>query len=665
MRKITLKMLFFMLVSVGVVQAQQIVNINTSTQNCQCDTITVSFSVVAALNSGNQFTVELSDGTGDFTTPTNIEISPLLGFSVGGYNMDAIIPCSQAQGAYSIRVAASNPIVVSDTITNVIVGALPNTDMTIFGTYSHGQTQRYCANDTAYLVGPPPPVGETHTYQWYQNGAPLVGETADSLLIVNTSGVFSVLVTRGLCDAMSVDTIVNVYSPPAYILHTPDPNITVVSGVGQDSIQFCEGTIAVLNAPGTFNPIDTFFYQWYTDSVDVFGQPIMYPLPGDTMQTLNVDSAGTYYVSVMSLPGGCLDTSEVFTIFVDSIPNTSIVNLSSLILCLEDTVTLSALDSIAYPGWEYQWQGEFPFGSGMWVDAPVDTMPFITVDSVLVSFADSVRFRLKIKNNTCEFITNELMVVFIANPAFTFVPGDSISVCAGDSSLVFAQGSGVISYQWSNGKLGNSIWVTQADQGTVTCVATGLNGCTYQRDLKVGVFTITADAGPDQTVKPGEYAQLAGTGGVNYYWFSNFPADYNDRKIPDPRVLPTTDTTMFIMVATGANGCIDQDTMFVYVVADELTDDERLRNVQNVITPNGDGKNDFLDLSDVLNGDDCGISILDRWGREVFQVDSYQNTWNGVTSAGKDLPDGTYYYLVKCGDNITFKAPVTIIRNQN
>ena len=135
MRIATLKMLFLMLASVGFLQAQQITNVNTSTQNCQGDTITVSFAVVSPLNAGNTFKVELSDQLGDFNGDY-IEITPLLAFGVGGYNMDAIIPATLAQGAYKIRIFGNDPITYSDTISNVIVWVLPNTVFTIHRSFT-------------------------------------------------------------------------------------------------------------------------------------------------------------------------------------------------------------------------------------------------------------------------------------------------------------------------------------------------------------------------------------------------------------------------------------------------------------------------------------------------------------------------------------------------
>jgi len=50
----------------------------------------------------------------------------------------------------------------------------------------------------------------------------------------------------------------------------------------------------------------------------------------------------------------------------------------------------------------------------------------------------------------------------------------------------------------------------------------------------------------------------------------------------------------------------------------------------NVITPNGDGKNDVFDIGVLESG--WKLKIYDRWGKEVYQSDSYQNDWGNSAS---------------------------------
>ena len=66
----------------------------------------------------------------------------------------------------------------------------------------------------------------------------------------------------------------------------------------------------------------------------------------------------------------------------------------------------------------------------------------------------------------------------------------------------------------------------------------------------------------------------------------------------------------------------------------------------NVITPDGNGKNDYWIVDKAIHYDDIEVIVFDRWGRIVYQAKPYKNDWDGTVN-GKPLPDGAYYYLIK------------------
>ncbi len=71
----------------------------------------------------------------------------------------------------------------------------------------------------------------------------------------------------------------------------------------------------------------------------------------------------------------------------------------------------------------------------------------------------------------------------------------------------------------------------------------------------------------------------------------------------------------------------------------------------NVITPNGDGLNDGLKIPCVDQLDfNSELKIFNRWGDEVYASTAYKNDWTG-TYNGKQLPAGTYFYLLRLGDD--------------
>jgi gliding motility-associated-like protein len=66
----------------------------------------------------------------------------------------------------------------------------------------------------------------------------------------------------------------------------------------------------------------------------------------------------------------------------------------------------------------------------------------------------------------------------------------------------------------------------------------------------------------------------------------------------------------------------------------------------NILTANGDGKNDTWIIKDIEKYPDNEIMVFDRAGRVVYSVKNYQNDWRGTLS-GSPLAEGTYYYIIK------------------
>lgn len=84
--------------------------------------------------------------------------------------------------------------------------------------------------------------------------------------------------------------------------------------------------------------------------------------------------------------------------------------------------------------------------------------------------------------------------------------------------------------------------------------------------------------------------------------------------------------------------------------------------IPNIITPNGDGLNDFFitKYSKIYN--DVNITILNRWGKLVYEASNYQNQWNGLNTNGSKLSGGTYYYFITYNQGIgKTKGTVQII----
>ena len=72
-------------------------------------------------------------------------------------------------------------------------------------------------------------------------------------------------------------------------------------------------------------------------------------------------------------------------------------------------------------------------------------------------------------------------------------------------------------------------------------------------------------------------------------------------------------------------------------------------------SPDNDGVNDMFVIEGIDNVENVNIKIMNRWGNRVYESDNYQNDWNGtnqfgLTAGSRDLPVGTYFYILDLGD---------------
>ncbi len=173
-------------------------------------------------------------------------------------------------------------------------------------------------------------------------------------------------------------------------------------------------------------------------------------------------------------------------------------------------------------------------------------------------------------------------------------------------------------------------------------------------------WTVNADAGPNQVINEGDLLQLDGSPASDYYWSSSHTVLFSSPfgRNPTVEIDHKGDSIYFYYLVTDERGCQGRDTMSVFITS------SKEEGGYNIITANGDGRNDFLDLSEYMTGNNCGLTVLNRWGNEVYKVANYNNDWAGVDDSSNPLPDGTYYYILFCDREIVLKGPITIINSQ-
>jgi gliding motility-associated-like protein len=109
---------------------------------------------------------------------------------------------------------------------------------------------------------------------------------------------------------------------------------------------------------------------------------------------------------------------------------------------------------------------------------------------------------------------------------------------------------------------------------------------------------------------------------------------------------------MFLWTVT--NGpCINKDSVTISVAPIKIPEG---------FSPNGDGTNDYFEIWGLdTDNQDVELSVVNSAGTEVFHSTNKNSQqwslWDGKTSGGNDLPEGTYYYILKLESKYTEAAP--------
>lgn len=110
--------------------------------------------------------------------------------------------------------------------------------------------------------------------------------------------------------------------------------------------------------------------------------------------------------------------------------------------------------------------------------------------------------------------------------------------------------------------------------------------------------------------------------GNTYYW--NTYGNQTDFYI--------TGDLQLILNIQNQDGCISTDTLNIHTVN---CDDA----LPNIITPNGDGVNDFFIIDESVIQPNNRLIIFNRWGNTIFEAAPYKNDFNGF-----DCVEGVYFY---------------------
>jgi gliding motility-associated-like protein len=181
-------------------------------------------------------------------------------------------------------------------------------------------------------------------------------------------------------------------------------------------------------------------------------------------------------------------------------------------------------------------------------------------------------------------------------------------------------------------------------------------GC---RDTTVNTFTVYANpvisAGPDRVLLEGGEITLDATATGNSLKYAWEPSQYlNSRTVLKPVLKGIAEDLTLKLVVVAQGGCWKEDEVFVKLL--------KMPIIPNTFTPNGDGINDYWTIKYLDSYPECMIRVFNRDGQAIYESLGYRGLgWDGKYK-GKQLPFGTYYYVIEPGSGrVPMTGYVTII----
>ncbi len=456
-----------------------------------------------------------------------------------------------------------------------------------------------CAGDSTNLFAFASGGSGKYTYTWSSIPAGFTSRLADPIAIPMVNTTYKLVVFDGF----------STFNSQVIVTAKALPDMPTISVSGPKT--FCAGGNVQLKSSEAAS------YLWSN---------------GDTTQSINADSSANYAVIVTNQDGCKSTESEPAKIIVNPLPAPPTITAEGPgTFCIGASVILDCSAGVEY----------------FWSDSSATSSIKVTSHG---------KYSVRITNeNGC---ISPAAVDFIINvnplPIVKITSSDS-SMCVNDlKTLTGSPAGGIFKISEGEGNIAGNI-LTVLGAGKILLEYNYSDVCAnkYLQSIIVN-GNPEANAGPDQELQfifessmqaelysadRSEWSVISGTGHIS--------------DIHSP-------TTLVTNLSLGENlfqwklwnGACEAKSQVKITIADLF--------VPSVITPDGNGRNDIFKLADNIGI--VELIIFNRWGNEEYINNNYSNDWDGRNNKGIQLPNDTYFYLLKFENGQIRKGALLIKR---
>ncbi|MEQ8364085.1 MAG: gliding motility-associated C-terminal domain-containing protein [Cyclobacteriaceae bacterium] len=485
--------------------------------------------------------------------------------------------------------------------------------------------------------------GSAGQYRWYTvstGGTPIAGQTnsAYTTPVISGTTTYYVSINNGTCESARTPVVATINNIPAA------PGATGNAACGPSAI--------TLNASGG----SAGQYRWYT--VSTGGTPIA-GQTNSAYTTPVIAGTTTYYVSINN--GTCESTRTSVTATINTIPTApgSTGNSS----CGSSAITLNASGGSAG---QYRWYTVSTGGTAISGEAG---------DSYTTPLLNSTTpYYVSLNDGVCE--STRVMVEAIINTIPSSPTTTGASNCEPSSLVLSASGATNGEYVWYDVPSGgtpitgevNATYTTPVLNTTTAYYVAINNGfCESSRkDVTATIGGAACTNSPPQVATSSTSTTIAGVATIDLTTLISDPDNNLDL------------STLKILISPISNAIAQINNMVLTINYSGLTFSGRDRltieicdqlgsctqqeiiidvggdlNIYSGISPNRDPFNEkwiIQNIESLPETKSNHVSIFNRWGDVVFEVDNYDNNQNvfiGLNKNGDDLSSGIYFYKIE------------------
>lgn len=480
-----------------------------------------------------------------------------------------------------------------------------------------------CPTDSVELTavvlggGPPP-----YSYSWSTGGT---GSTV-TVPAIQSNGLDTI--TISVLDSCALFTLVDTLIYQRNVTRAPQVEVL------KDSIVDCPGDSVALAFNQNFGSGQSTF-MWQNGDVTSTSTIVV---PGPRAYSITMtDSCGRQAV----------DTAFLDVMAVDILRSSF---RDQTLSCPGDTITLKPTVLGGLPDYDYDWSLVNPTyddSLAIFVQPYNDTLLFFWMrDKCLRTAKDTIRVR----------ITD-------TDPFEVSIPDREV-LCDGIEITIPSTPEGGLepySYRWSTQDTNSTIVLTVSLDQSIIVTVTDFCGRTTSAQAAIntpefpdlGMWLSAGERlcfGEEYTF---EAQAFGGAGDYSYEWLPQNAVQKGEvyEKLDSNlfRVVPNQNN-LHIVKVTDFCGNVYEDSLRVEV--------DPCLFIPNVITPNGDGMNDYFQIDNANNFPDAKLFVYNRWGEKVFESDSYKNDWTPTK-----LNSGVYYYVLSSEFFNDLRGDVTIIND--